>query len=551
MTPQHSGGGLDIAAVVDDLRSTFGGPDACAADLLCGRHPRTDVAFTVVEPDLGVRDLTYGELDDASGRLAGALAARGVGRGDRVATLMARSAELMITSLAVWRLGAVQVPLFTAFAPGAVAERIVRDATRWVVVDARQRPKLDPGPDLPADPLRAVVTTGPARGADLSWHALLAEGAPAPEPVAVGGTGTLLELFTSGTTGSPKPVPVPLGAVAAMSLYQEFYLGHSPEDVFWNPSDPAWANGLYYAVLGPLALGRRSLLLHADFSPELMWSVLSRMRVTNLFAAPTVYRALRKADADRPDDLVLRHCSSASEPLAEDVIAWAERVLGVPIRDQYGQTEMGVITGNPWHPALITPLRPGSMGRAVPGFAVDVLRVDADEPAAAGEYGRVAIDLHRSPLMTFTGYRDAPERSAGRFSADRRWYLTGDLAACDADGFFRFSARDDDIIAMAGYRIGPAEIERVVDGHPAVAEVAVVGEPDELRGEVVVAYVVPRPGLTVGAAALVAELKRLVKTRLAAHLYPRRVYVVDRLPKTASGKVQRARLRRATTEHAA
>ena len=531
------------------LLDTYGASDASTAELLCDRHPSEDVAFTVIEPDLSHRDITFGELTTESAKLAAALAAHGLAAGDRVATLMGKSAELVIALLAIWRLGAVHVPLFTAFAPAAIASRITGNNTRFVIADADQRAKLEPSEELPDDPHRTVITTGPADGGALGFHDLLAERHGVVPAVAVGGDGTIIELFTSGTTGTPKAVPVPLRAVAGMHVYQHYHLDHAAGDVFWNPSDPGWANGLYYTIIGPLALGRRSLLLHSPFRAELMWAVLSRFQVTNFFAAPTVYRSLRKAEVAVPAGLKLRHCSSAGEPLSVDVIAWAKDTLGAPIRDQYGQTEMGVITGNPWHPDLICELRPGSMGRNMPGFAVEVLRSDVDEIAPAGELGRIAIDTRHSPLMTFTGYLNAPERNATRFSADGRWYYTGDVGSRDADGYFTFGARDDDLILMAGYRIGPFEIESVLDGHEAVAEVAVVAEPDDLRGEVVVAYVVPRPGV-VADDELATTLRQLVKTRLAAHVYPRRVRFVPSLPKTASGKVRRAALKQLPPPHA-
>jgi acetyl-CoA synthetase len=217
---------------------------------------------------------------------------------------------------------------------------------------------------------------------------------------------------------------------------------------------------------------------------------------------------------------------------------WAERVLGVPVLDHYGQTELGMVAANAWHPELRAERRPGSMGRALPGWRLDVLRPESAEPASEGERGRLAVDLTASPLMWFTGYRGGP----GRFTGDRRWYLTGDTAAKDAEGNFRFTARDDDIILMAGYRIGPSEVESVLLSHPAVAEAAVVGVPDDLRGEVVAAHVVVHPGRDAGPE-LAEELKALVKTRFAAHAYPRIVHFVPELPKTPSGKLQRSALR--------
>jgi acetyl-CoA synthetase len=528
---------------VSELVSVYGGPAANAVDLLCRRHPADAVAFTVIQADLSSRDVTFGELDEASGRFAAGLAALGVSEGDRVATLMGKSVELVTALLAIWRVGAVQVPLFTAFAPPAIALRITGNGTKAVVVDSSQRAKLDPGDDIPAGPDWTIITTGDAPGEDVSFHDLQATDAPAPEPVAVGGDGTLIELFTSGTTGTPKGVPVPLRGVAGMHGYHLFGLDHTDQDVFWNAADPGWAYGLYYAIVGPLATGRRSLLLNAGFSHELTWQVLTRFGVTNFAAGPTVYRALRNAGIPVPEGLKLRHCSSAGEPLTPDVIGWAEQALGLPVRDQYGQTETGMTVANAWHPDLVADIKPGSMGRPLPGWQVEVLRTDSADVAPTGEVGRVAVDVENSPLMSFTGYRNAPERTAERFSEDGRWYFTGDVAAKDADGYLTFGSRDDDVILMAGYRIGPFEVESALVHHPAVAEAAVVGEPDELRGEVVVAYVVALPGIQTGET-LVGELQQLVKTRLAAHAYPRRIYFVDQLPKTPSGKIQRFQLRK-------
>ncbi|NKQ53949.1 AMP-binding protein [Amycolatopsis sp. K13G38] len=502
---------------------------ASVAALLCDHHPADAVAFTVVDADLGSRDLTYGELRDRSARFATALAGMGVGRGDRVATLMGKSADLVVALLGIWRLGAVQVPLFTAFAPPAIAARI--DGVKVVVADTGQLAKLA---EVPGD--RRVISTGPEFDALLSAQ-------PQAEPVAVGEDGLFVELFTSGTTGAPKGVPIPVRAIRAMRMYQEYGLDQQPGDVFWNAADPGWAYGLYYAIIGPLALGRPSILLSAGFSPELTCSVLDRFGVTNFTAGPTVYRALRNSDVEMPPGLRLRHCSSAGEPLNPDVIEWAEKAFGVPILDHYGQTELGMCVANGWHPDIRGELKPGSMGRSLPGWRVEVLRPDADEIAGPGEQGRVAVDLANSPMMWFSGYRDAPERTAERFSADGRWYLTGDVASKDEDGYVYFASRDDDVILMAGYRIGPFEVESVLLGHEAVAEAAVVGLPDELRGEVLTAFVVTVPGAEPGDA-LAEELKQLVKTRYAAHAYPREVRFVPELPKTPSGKVQRFLLRR-------
>ncbi|MBF6141918.1 AMP-binding protein [Nocardia farcinica] len=541
---------IDVDARVREFLDTYDGPDACAAELLCDRHPADAVAFTVIESDLSSTDLTYGELRERSARFAAALAGLGVGPGDRVATLMAKSADLVVALLGIWRRGAVHVPLFTAFAPPAIALRLDASRTVAVIADADQAAKLLPGEDIPAEvPWRLIVAgqvpeslaaREPLRFAELleSYDADDPRGAA----VAVGGDGLLVQLFTSGTTGTPKGVPIPVRALASFHAYQEFALDVRPDDVFWNAADPGWAYGLYYAILAPLASGTRSLLLHAGFSPALTWQVLEKFGVTNFAAAPTVYRALRSDDGPAPAGISLRRASSAGEPLTPEVVAWSARTLGVPVRDHYGQTEHGMVICNAWHDQLNAAAPLGSMGRQLPGWTCAVLSDTADVEAAPGELGRLAIDTTRSPLMWFLGYLDAPERTAQRFTADGRWYLTGDAGSRDADGFFTFSARDDDVIIMAGYRIGPFEVESVLVMHDDVAEAAVVGLPDELRGEVLEAFVVLRSGVD-GSAELAAELQQLVKQKFAAHAYPRRVHFVDSLPKTPSGKVQRFVLR--------
>ncbi|MEV6275138.1 AMP-binding protein [Nocardia sp. NPDC051832] len=534
----------DPAARVRQLLEEYGSPQACAAELLCDRHPADAVAFTIIESDLSATDLTFGELRERSTRFAAALAGLGVQPGDRVGVLMGKSADLVTVLLGIWRRGAVHVPLFTAFAAPAVAFRLASSAAKVVVADADQLPKLTPGEDIPADPAWRVIVAGAAAG-ELSVGELLTRYAaddPGGAAVAVGAEGLLVQLYTSGTTGTPKGVPVPLRALASLQAYQEFGLDVRPEDVYWNIADPGWAYGLYYTLLTPLVTGTRSLLLHSGFSAPLTWQVLERFGVTNFAAAPTVYRALRADSAAAPAGLALRRASSAGEPLTPDIPAWSAGTLGLAVRDHYGQTETGMLIANAWQDDVRTETRPGSMGQPLPGFAMAILAEDADTVLGPREPGRVVVDRRQSPGMWFPGYVDAPEKTASRYAGDGRWYVTGDAGMVDEDGFFYFSARDDDVIIMAGYRIGPFDVESVLVLHDSVIEAAVVGMPDELRGEVIEAFVVLRDNATAGPE-LETELQQLVKTKFAAHAYPRTVHFVDSLPKTPSGKVQRFLLR--------
>lgn len=528
---------------VQQLLARYGAPDVSVAELLCDQHSPNATAYFLVEPDVSYRVMTYGELSESSERIAAALAELGVGQGDRVATLLGKTSEHLITILAIWRLGAVHVPLFTAFARSAIAFRLQRSNAKVVVCDPAQRSKLHAGDDMPAEaPWKIIVTGESEKSTDLSFSDLLAKHEPGIPVARLGGDAPIVEIYTSGTTGRPKGVVASTRMLASTHTYMEYGLDLTPEDVFWNAADPGWAYGLYLGVHGSLCLGVPSVWLSAGFSADATLSVMSRLQVTNFAAAPTVYRALRASQAKVPSDLALRCASSGGEPLTPEVNAWAQHALGIQIHDHYGQTEAGMLITNHHHPAVRKPLREGSMGHAMPGWTGVVLDEDGDEVVPPGTLGRIAFDLTNSPLATFTGYLNEPEKDGDKFSTDRRWYLTGDSGKLDEDGYFHFVSRDDDVIIMAGYRIGPFDVESALLSHPAVVEAAVIAAPDEMRGEVLEAFVVLSDDQS-GSAELAEELQQWVKANFAAHAYPRRVHFIDHLPKTPSGKTQRYVLR--------
>lgn len=527
-----------VTGRITELLALYDNPDTCAAHLLCDRHDPDALAYRIIAPDLSQQDMSYRELRRESERFAGALQSLGIGPGDRVATLMGKSRQYLVTLMGIWRLGAVHVPLFTAFAPPAIALRLLGSGAKLVVCDSAQRPKLTAGEDIPSPAPWRVVTTGPADTDALPFDELMCAALPVVRAAVVGGRAPMIHIYTSGTTGKPKGVVVPLRALAATHAYTEFGFDLRADDVFWCAADPGWAYGLYFGILSSLQTGVRSILLEGGFSPELTMRVLAEQGVTNFAAAPTVYRALRGAGLPPSTGLALRCASSAGEPLTPEVNEWAEVALGVSVHDHYGQTEAGMLVNNHHHPALKRPLKAASMGQSMPGWRAVILREDRDEEAAVNEMGRVALDLRDSPLAWFEGYDGAPDKTAEKFAGDGRWYLTGDTGLVDEDGYFHFSARDDDVIIMAGYRIGPFEVESAMATHPAVAESAVIAVPDAVRGEVIEAYVVLREGYT-PTEALESEIQQWVKTRFAAHAYPRRVHFADSLPKTPSGKIQR------------
>ena len=530
---------------VDELVARFSAPDACLAYLLCDGHDPAAAAFTLVHEDFSSDTLTYGELRAQSERIAAGLRDLGVDTGDSVATLMGKSAAYLATVLAIWRLGAVHVPLFTAFAPPAIAMRLEGSAAKIIVTDSSQRSKLTTVAETSSLMAQVVhvVTEADAEmpAGDVDFRDLLVSSMPAPAAVSVGGSGEMIRMYTSGTTGRPKGVSLPVKAMATWQLYIEFGLHVTADDVFWCAADPGWAYGLFAGVLGPMAAGRTSLLHEDKFSAESTWRILAEHGVTNFAAAPTAFRALR---VSTPTPVVLRKASSAGEPLTPEVNEWASQQLGIHVHDHYGQTELGMVFCNHHHPELQRPLKTGSMGVPLPGWSTGVVREESDDEATRGELGRVVVDMAKSPVAWFEGYVDAPNATRDKFTADGRWYLTGDAGRLDEEGHYFFMARDDDVIIMAGYRIGPFDVESIIATHPDVQECAVIAVPDAMKGEVIEAYVVVKPSLS-ASDSLAEELKQRVRDNLAAYAYPRAVHFVESLPKTPSGKMQRFILREA------
>lgn len=522
MQPEYEDAVRDfsLAALEDTLHGTLRSLNAYTE--CCGRHPADAPALRWTDAAGGAGTLTFGDLQDRSARVANLLAAAGVGPGDRVAGLLPRTPDHLAVILGTWRAGAAYQPLFTAFGPAAIAQRLGTSGAKVVVTDPGNRPKLDGLPGL-----GAVWLAGP----DLD--AALAGQAPGFAPVPRTGDDPFLLMSTSGTTGFPKGVLVPLRALLSFGAYMRWSVDLRPADRFWNLADPGWAYGMYYAVVGPLLLGQATTFHDGPFTAAGTLDVLRRHGITNLAGAPTAFRLMVADGGLAALRGQLRVVSSAGEPLNPDVIRWFDQHLGIPIMDHYGQTELGMAVCN--HHGLRHPVRAGSAGLPLPGWRVAVLD-DAGAALPPGQPGTLAVDTGASPLMWFTGYLGQPPLpGAGH-------YRTGDTVEGEPSGGVSFVGRSDDIITSSGYRIGPFEVESALVEHPAVTEAAVVGRPDPERTEVAVAYVV----LAAGAEAspeLAAALQAHVRTRLSAHAYPRAVRFVPALPKTPSGKVQRFLLR--------
>lgn len=477
------------------------------------------------------RTVSFDELQRLSARFANLLTTLGIGPGDCVAGLLPRTPDLFVVVLGTLRAGAVYQPLFTAFGPKALQQRLRGSGAKLVVADTTNRPKLDEVENCPQ-----VVTSGDARPGEPELNAALAQQSDTFEPVMRKGKDPCLMMFTSGTTGEPKGVVVPLTALRAFYIYMRYGIGLRPDDKFWNIADPGWAYGLYYAVIGPLLLGQTTTFQEAGFSVDAMCDVIEKYGITNLAGAPTAYRMLIAAGEKVPARLKgrLRVASSAGEPLNPEVARWFADELGCPLKDHYGQTEVAMVLMN--HHDLAHPEGLGSAGLPMPGFSLAVVD-DKGNPLPTGQQGILAVHRAKSPLFFFSGY-------VGREGQDwvGEYYLTGDTLEQGEDGAFSFVGRSDDLISSAGYRIGPFDVESCLIEHPAVLESAVVGKPDAERGHIVKAFVVLSEGHT-ASDALAEDLRLHVRGRLGGHAYPREIEFPAELPKTPSGKIQRFLLR--------
>lgn len=483
------------------------------------------------------RPVSYGELRQASNRLASALAGRGIARGDRIGILLPQMVETAIAHIAAYKLGAIAIPLFTLFGEEALLHRLRDAGAAAVITNAEGATRLSPLRDsLPA--LRIVVTTETGVAGTTALQALLAEGSETFAPADTLAHDPALIIYTSGTTGMPKGAlhahRVLLGHLPGVEMSHDLF----PEegDRIWTPADWAWIGGLLDILMPALHHGVPVVARRfAKFTGEAAFDLMATQKVRNAFIPPTALKMMRAAStsADRAR-LDLRTVASGGETLGEELLDWGRKVLGVTINEFYGQTECNMVVSSCQR---LFPAAPGRMGRAVPGHVVDVID-DEGRPCPDGVQG--AIGVRREDPVMFLGYWNNPAATAAKFRGD--WLLTGDTGVREAGGLLRFVGRDDDVITSAGYRIGPGEIEDCLLRHPAVRMAGVVGKPDTQRTEIVKAYVVLREGIG-PSEALVAELQAHVRSRLAAHEYPREVAFVDGLPLTTTGKIIRRELR--------
>jgi acetyl-CoA synthetase len=492
-----------------------------AADV-CDKHAREKPAMVWESFDGTRRELTWGELQDLSNQAAHTLAAQGIERGDRVAVVLPPAPETAAVFFGVWKLGAILLSMSVLYGDDGIAHRLDDSGAKLLVTDRANAPRF-------ADPF---VLEDDTLAASSTEHVCLDTAADDPAQL----------YYTSGTSGLAKGI---LHAHRYLLAHEEFVHCHEVQDGerFHGMGEWAWAAGIA-PLLGPWRLGAVQCVYRREggFDPHRQLDFLSRHGVTNVFTTPTAVRSMMSvADAGTRYPQRFRRVCSAGEPLNPEAIRWFREQYGVTVLDYYGLTESYPLVAN--YPFL--EVREGSMGKPMPGW--DVRLLDEDRlPVRQGERGEICLRARSNPHYPL-GYWNNPEESERVFGGE--WFQTRDAASQDEDGYIWYEGRADDVIIAAGYRIGPFEVESVCLEHPAVQEAAAVAAPDELRGNVVKAFIVVAAGHE-ASEALAEEIKGFVRAKLSAYSYPRRIEFVDELPKTLTGKIRRIELRQLEVERA-
>jgi acetyl-CoA synthetase len=490
-------------------------------------------AITLVEHDRSSTDYSFGAVLDRANRLANALIDIGFGPGDVVAVVNPASLETAVAYTALWRLGAIALPLSSLFGPDALAYRLRNGDAKAVITSATNAAKVREA--LGGSTAAVIVIGAGSQEGEYSWDDLLEGASEKFDPRQTGPEDPAFLIYTSGTTGDPKGAlhahRIVFGQIPAFEAVYDFY--PLPDDVLWSPADWAWIAGIMDILVPAWFYGLPVIVdLDTAFNPERALWLMRHHRVTLTLLPATALRMIRASGLEG-GGFSCRAICSGGEALGADLLAWSEEFFGCPVNEAYGQTELNGVCGNS---ARVYPVKPGSLGRALPGTRVAVLGDDNEE--VVGKTGEIVVD--RNHALTMLEYWRNPEASKEKFHGD--WLRTGDLGSIDTDGYVWFESRKDDVINSAGYRIGPGEIEDCLGAHPAVAMAAVVGVPDERRGQVPKAFVVLRPGQE-GTDELAAELRTHVRNRLAAHEVPRDITWIDDLPRTTTGKIMRRALR--------
>ena len=510
------------------------GVDVC--DRWAAREPDR-VAILHVHADGRDDAVSYGALRDTSNRLANALRAQGVKRGDRVAILLPQAPEVAASHIAIYKLGAVALPLATLFGIEALSYRLQNSGASALISNAQGVARIAAiRTDVPA--LKLVLSIDGASDDALDFAATLARASSDFTAVDTESSDPAMMIFTSGTTGQPKGAVhahrVLIGHFPGIETHHDFF--PQPGDRIWTPADWAWAGGLLDVLLPSLHYGVPVVARRFEkFDPEEAFALMARTQIRNAFIPPTALRMMRAAPNPKARyDIKLRSIGSGGETLGAETYEWGKSAFGLTINEFYGQTECNLVLSAC---NALGVSKAGAIGKPVPGHTVAVID-RAGNMLKAGEPGQIAVK-RPDPVM-FLQYWDNPQATRDKFIGD--WMTTGDQGVMDADGYVSFIGRDDDVITSASFRIGPGEIEDCLLRHPAVALAAVVGKPDALRTEIVKAFIVLKQGQT-PSDRLAADIQGFVKTQLSAHEYPREVAFIDDMPMTTTGKVIRRLLR--------
>ena len=505
---------------------------------VCDKHRQrsNDIAL-FYENDRGdTKSFTFGQIKSLSDRFANALRALGVSRGDRVAIILSQRVETGIAHLAIYKIGAIALPLSILFGRDALEYRL-RDSGAKVVITGTSHSDMlaDMKQQLPD--LDVIIGCDDAQGRMGFWP-LLEKAKDSLQAVNTGADDPALLIYTSGTTGPPKGALVAhrslLGNLPGFELSQNFF--PREDDVFWTPADWAWTGGLMDGLLPSWYYGRPILAYEGGkFDAERVCHLLEKYEVKNAFIPPTALKMMRQVpNIGSRFKLAFRSIMSAGETLGEEVFRWAEDALRVSVNEMWGQTEFNYLVGNC---SEIMPVKPGSMGKPYPGHSIGVIDGEG-QPMPIGEPGELAARID-DPVM-FLNYWGNEEATREKFIGE--WFCTGDVGHWDDDGYLWFVGRKDDVISSAGYRIGPGEIEDCLLKHVAVAQAAVIGSPDELRGSIVKAFIVLAKGYE-PTDELKTDIQVSVRTRLATYEYPREIEFIKEVPMTTTGKVRRMELR--------
>jgi acetyl-CoA synthetase/medium-chain acyl-CoA synthetase len=482
--------------------------------------------------------LTFGDFAARSNQVANALRTLGIRKGDRILIMLPRLPEWWEAVLGMMKIGAISMPGTTLLTPKDVAYRIQSAEAAAIITDEEGALKVEQAAD-DCPTLRLKILLGAEREGWVNYTRAVASATVNLTREPTRGDEPMMIYFTSGTVGYPKMVlhthtSYPIGHIVT----GKYWLDLKPTDLHWNLSDTGWAKAAYSNLFGPWVMGAAMFTFdgRGRFDARQTLELLERYPISTFCAPPTAYRLLVLEDLSRYRLSALRHCTGAGEPLNPEVIEAWQRGTGLTIRDGYGQTETVILAAN--FPSL--PVKAGSMGKPSPGFTVSIVDDDGREVPAGAE-GDIAVKLTPArPAGMFSEYWRNPEATGNCVRGE--WYITGDRAVKDEGGYFWFVGRADDVIISAGYRIGPFEVESALIEHPAVAEAAVVASPDEIRGEVVKAFVILAPGHQ-PSEQLVQDLQEHVKRVTAPYKYPREIEFSTELPKTISGKIRRVELR--------